>query len=188
MTLLTPGGYSKGDVGRKDTVPGEEYPFYNSVIVHYFFGLFFFCSSTLYSMGCGCLFITTQKAENKICFLPIFILCLMHARIASASPPLAWPPPSPASSQKLYSVALCTVKVLAKHVPDAICECYRHYHQIQKSSFMELFLLARNRAREFSQARDWEMLPNLVVQTQTEVWCSWLHVHFCPSWFQIIYK
>lgn len=102
---------------------------------------FFFCSSTLYSVGCGCFFITTQK-KPKICFLLIFMLCLVDARIASASRPLEWAPPSPASSYRLYSIALCTAKVLAKHVPDATCEWYRNYHQIQKSSFMELFLLA----------------------------------------------
>lgn len=42
MTLLTPGGYCKGDVGRKDTGLGKEYHFYNSVIVYDCFGLFFF--------------------------------------------------------------------------------------------------------------------------------------------------
>lgn len=104
---------------------------------------FFFFFLLFNFVQCGLwLLLHNHTKKPKICFLLIFMLCLVDARIASASRPLEWAPPSPASSYRLYSIALCTAKVLAKHVPDATCEWYRNYHQIQKSSFMELFLLA----------------------------------------------
>lgn len=70
MTLLSPGGYCKGDVGRTDTGLGEEHPFSSSVIVHDCVGLFFFFffSSVFYSAGFGCFFIDTQKAGKNILF------------------------------------------------------------------------------------------------------------------------
>lgn len=42
ITFLTPEGYSKGDVGRKDTELEEGYPFYNLVIAEDCFGHFLF--------------------------------------------------------------------------------------------------------------------------------------------------
>lgn len=69
MTLLTPGGYSKGDVGRKDTEPEEEHLlFSNSTIVRL---LFFFFFSLFNRMFSG-YFLGTWEIGKKILvsFLP----------------------------------------------------------------------------------------------------------------------
>lgn len=96
MTFLTPGGYSKGDVGRTDTGLGEEHPFSNSVIVHDCFGLFFFFFLfNVLQYGLWMLIHRyTEGRKEYIIFLLTFMLCLVDARIAPAVPQLEWPPPS----------------------------------------------------------------------------------------------
>lgn len=94
MTLLSPGGYSKGDVGRTDTGLGEEHPFSNSVIVHDCVGLFsfFFLFSVL---QCGFWMLLHRYTEGRkeyIIFLLTFMLFLVEARITPAVPQLEWPP------------------------------------------------------------------------------------------------
>lgn len=70
MTLLTPGGYSKGDVGRKDTETEEEHLFFfsNSTIAQLLFGFFF----PLFNRMFNAYFLGTQEIGKKISvsFLP----------------------------------------------------------------------------------------------------------------------